>query len=378
VYVCGDKGIPVLGGKGASVHVRSITSALVRRGHQVTLACTTLGVGNPAPPGVRVVRLPADSEDQIPILCLLLMTEQADGVVERYSLTSGPARQATAHLGLPLILEVNAPIVLEAARHRGLTEVDAGLRRERVIFSCADAIGVVSTALVDYVQDRLDTDVPCQWIPNGVDAPAFRMATPAHLGIPDDCVVVGFVGSMKRWHGVADLVEAVRRLGPSAPVHLVIAGTGPESDEITRLVRAAAIDDRVHLVGQLAHEDVPSLLGAIDIGVAPYTPAADFYFSPLKVLEYLAAGLPVVCPAMGDLPTLAGDAGVYYSPGDIDGLTGALRTLVEQPWRRRSAADAAGRLAQKWSWEANAAAYEQLIHTAQRTQPAVGLGGQRP
>jgi len=96
---------------------------------------------------------------------------------------------------------------------------------------------------------------------------------------------------MKRWHGVADLIEAVRRLGPSAPVHLVIAGTGPESDEIHRLVKAATIDDRVHLVGQLAHDQVPSLLGAIDIGVAPYTPAADFYFSPLKVLEYLAAGL---------------------------------------------------------------------------------------
>jgi glycosyltransferase involved in cell wall biosynthesis len=327
---------------------------------------------------VRLVQLPADREDQIPILCLLLMTEQADGVVERYSLTSGPARQATAHLGLPLILEVNAPIVLEAARHRGFTEVVAGLRRERVLFSRADAIGVVSTALVGYVHDRVDTDVPCQWIPNGVDAAAFRTATPARLHIPDDCVVVGFVGSMKRWHGVADLVEAVRRLGRSAPVHLVIAGTGPESDEIHRLVRAAAIDDRVHLVGQLAHHDVPSLLRAMDIGVAPYTPAADFYFSPLKVLEYLAAGLPVVCPTMGDLPILVGDAGVYYSPGDIDGLTGALRTLVEQPPRRHSAGAAAGRLADRWSWEANATAYEQLVLTALERQPAVGLGGHRP
>jgi glycosyltransferase involved in cell wall biosynthesis len=376
--VCGDKGIPVLGGKGASVHVRSITSALVQRGHQVTLACTTLGAGNPAPPGVRLVRLPADRQDQIPILCLLLMTEAADGVVERYSLTSGPARQATAHLGLPLILEVNAPIVLEAARHRGFTEVDAGLRRERMIFSGADAIGVVSTALVGYVEDRIDRDVAVQWIANGVDAAAFRAATPARLGVPDDRVTVGFVGSMKRWHGVADLIEAVRRLGPSAPVHLVIAGTGPESDEIHRLVKAATIDDRVHLVGQLAHDQVPSLLGAVDIGVAPYTPAADFYFSPLKVLEYLAAGLPVVCPSLGDLPTLAGDAGVYYSPGDIDGLTAALRTLVEQPGRRRLAGAAARRLAERWSWDANAAAYEQLVHTAQQRQPAVGLGRQHP
>jgi glycosyltransferase involved in cell wall biosynthesis len=385
VYVCADQGIPVLGGKGASVHVRSITSALARCGHHVTLACKTLGSGNPAPANVRIVELPSDRSDasdpsdpseQKAMLVEVMTSAQADGVIERYSLASGPARQASAGLGLPLILEVNAPLVLEAARHRGLSDVDAWLGREQAILSSADAIGVVSTALVDYVHDTLDAPVPCQWIPNGVDAIPFRTARPAALGVPDHCLIVGFTGSMKRWHGVADLIEAARRLGPNAPLHLVIAGHGPESDDIARRVRSAAMEDRVHLLGQLSHDEVPSLLRSVHVGAAPYTPAPDFYFSPLKVLEYLAAELPIICPTIGDLPTLVGDAGIYYDPGDIDGLTGALYSLMKRPWQRLAAAEAAHGLAGRWSWDANASAYEQLVSSAR--QGLVGTGSGRP
>jgi glycosyltransferase involved in cell wall biosynthesis len=376
VYVCGDAGVPVLGGKGASVHVRSVTSALVRRGHRVVLAGASVGSGNPIPSGVELVELPSDPQAQSSVLLRLLIAEQADGVVERYSLASGPARRASALLGLPQILEVNAPLVLEAARHRGLTDVDVWLIRERAVLSSADAIGVVSTALVRYVEDQIAGAVPCRWIPNGVDAVPFRAASPARLGIPDGNLVAGFVGSMKGWHGVTDLVEAVRRLGPSAPLHLVMAGSGPESAEVQRRIHSSGLGHRAHLLGQLAHGEVPSLLAAFHVGVAPYTAAADFYFSPLKVLEYLASGLPVVCPALGDLPDLAGDAGIYYRPGDIDGLADALRTMIEQPRRHHSTAEAARARAQRWSWDTNAAAYEQLLEAARSAEPAVtGHGG---
>jgi glycosyltransferase involved in cell wall biosynthesis len=316
-----------------------------------------------------MVELPREPKTQASTLLRLLSDEQADGVIERYSLRSGPARRATAHLGLPLILEVNAPLVLEAARHRGLTDVDTWLRYEQVTFSSADAIGAVSTALVSYVNDKVDDAIPCRWIPNAADATMFQTATPARLGLPEGDVVVGFVGSMKRWHGVIDLIEAMRGLGPSVPIHLVIAGTGPEWGEVQGRVKGSALAERVHLIGQLAHRDVPTLLRALDAGVAPYTPEADFYFCPLKVLEYLAAGLPVVCPAIGDIPTLAGGAGLYYTPGDINGLTDVLRNLVDQPERRHAAVVEAERQARLWTWDANAAAYEELLQTARFSQP---------
>jgi glycosyltransferase involved in cell wall biosynthesis len=89
----------------------------------------------------------------------------------------------------------------------------------------------------------------------------------------------------------------------------------------------------------------------------------------LKVLEYLAAALPVVCPAIGDIPTLAGGAGLYYTPGDINGLTDVLRNLVDQPERRHAAVVEAERQARLWTWDANAAAYEELLQTARFSQP---------
>jgi glycosyltransferase involved in cell wall biosynthesis len=317
-----------------------------------------------------MVELPREPKTQASTLLRLLSDEQADGVIERYSLKSGPARRATAQLGLPLILEVNAPLVLEAARHRGLTDIDTWLRYEELTFSSADAIGAVSTALVRYVNDKVDDAIPCRWIPNAADATMFRTATPARLGLPEGNVVVGFVGSMKRWHGVLDLIEAMRRLGPSVPIHLVIAGTGPEWGEAEGRVESSGLAERVHLIGQLAHRDVPALLRALDAGIAPYTPEADFYFCPLKVLEYLAAALPVVCPAIGDIPSLAEGAGLYYSAGDVNGLTDVLRNLVDQPERRHAAVVEAERQARQWTWDANAAAYEELLQTAPFFQPA--------
>jgi glycosyltransferase involved in cell wall biosynthesis len=293
-------------------------------------------------------------------LTRLLAEERADAVIERYSLASGPARRASARCGIPLVLEVNAPLVLEASRHRGLTDVETWLGRERAIFSSADAVGVVSTALVGYVERQVGGPTPCRWVPNGVDAARFATA-PATLGLSRDRVVVGFTGSMKIWHGVADLVDAVASLGSSAPVHLVLAGSGPESSEVERRIRRHGLQSRTLVVGQLAHADVPPLLAALDIGAAPYSPTADFYFSPMKVLEYMAAGLPVVCPAIGDLPATVGAAGLLYRAGDVGALAEALGTLVGDAGRREAASSAAAAIARRWSWDANAAAYEELV-----------------
>jgi glycosyltransferase involved in cell wall biosynthesis len=358
VYVCADPGIPVLGGKGASVHVRSVTTALVERGHTIVLVCAKVGAGNPPPPVQELVVLDHDDDGQ---LRDVFNRWQPDAVIERYSLACGSARRVSAAFGIPLVLEVNAPLVLEAARYRNLGDRDGWLAYERDVFRSADAIGAVSRALVDYVADVAPA-ANAQWIPNGVDAELFGAARAIDLGFPAGSVSVGFAGSMKPWHGVAQLVDAIVTL---PAVHLVLAGHGPERDTVDQRVAAHGLRPRVHWLGQLPHHRVASVLRALDIGAAPYLPADDFYFSPLKVLDYLAAGLPVVCPAIGDLPDLVGDAGSLYDPHEQNGLDEALRALVEDAERRRGAAAEATARSASLSWDANAAAYEQLIASAQ-------------
>ena len=111
-------------------------------------------------------------------------------------------------------------------------------------------------------------------------------------------------------------------------------------------------------------ENRKALLASFDVGVAPYPPSEDFYFSPLKVVEYLAAGLPVVHPRLGDLTEVVGDAGIAYDAEDSNGLAAALDRAVRDAELRRRCSAAARSRAQAFSWDATAAAVEGVAGAA--------------
>lgn len=350
LYVCADRGIPVLGSKGASVHVRSITSAIQQLGHRVTLVARRWDAGNPAPRLYRLERLPSEPDDAVAMIEKLIRVERPDVVIERYSLQSGAARSATCRHDLPLMLEVNAPLVLEATRYRGLDDPTAE-HREHESFRAADRIQVVSSALARYVRS-VAPEVPLAWIPNGADTSAFRAAATEMIQGVQAQTTVGFVGSLKPWHGVEQLLDAFAMVHPRHPdARLLIVGTGGDEAKLRERAARADLRDQVIWTGQVPHSRVPLLLASFDLAVAPYLPAEQFYFDPLKVVEYLAAGKPVIHPRLGDLPALVGPAGLSYTPGSVDHLAERLeQALGDSSLRRRlsaSAASAARRL--DWS-----------------------------
>src|SRR5262249_48608987 len=116
-------------------------------------------------------------------------------------------------------------------------------------------------------------------------------------------------------------------------VSAVFVGAGPE---LARVREAAANLDRVTFTGAVGHDRMPAILAAADIGVAPFDVTAhaplalDFYWSPLKTFESMAAGLPVVAR---DIPRLrriitSGREGVLYDASDPQGLAQALERLA--------------------------------------------------
>jgi glycosyltransferase involved in cell wall biosynthesis len=271
-------------------------------------------------------------------------------VIERYSLESGAARVATRRCAIPLTLEVNAPLVREATRFRGLDD-PAAEQREHEALRAADRIHVVSSALLRYVRS-VAPDVPAAWIPNGADVSRLRAAAPVALPWMEGRVVVGFFGSMKPWHGVDQLLDAFARIHPQHPrAALLLVGTGPmEADVIERAGRAD-LHGHVFCTGHVPHADVPALLSRVDIAVAPYLPVEDFYFHPLKIVEYLAAGKAVIYSDQGDLRALVGRGGVSYRPGSAPELADRLDQLLADAALRgelaRSAAVRGARL--DWS-----------------------------
>jgi glycosyltransferase involved in cell wall biosynthesis len=350
-YLCADDGIPLGGRKGASVHLRSLSSALARRGHQLLLACRRTDGEDATVAGVDVARLPAGDE-QMAWLRGALREFRADALLERYSLSTGPAPAVAAKLGIPYVLELNAPLVAEAIRHRGLRDPDGRLaERERNLIATAGRIIGVSSALAEHAVACGAAATQVTVIPNGVDVAAFRNrdGRPVRERYGLSGVVIGFAGSLKPWHGVRALVEATARM--TAPVSLLIVGDGPEREAIREASRRLAPGQRAELTGAVAHDRVPDFLAAMDIGAAPFEPQPGFYFSPLKIAEYLAAGLPIVGTSQGDLPSMVGEAGVLVAPGNVSELSNAIDGLVREPSARARMSQAARRLAERMSWE---------------------------
>src|SRR5207245_6533697 len=200
---------------------------------------------------------------------------------------------------------------------------------------------------------------------NGVDLERFESASgkPVRhrhgLGRAD---VVGFVGSLKPWHGVDLLLHAAAGLDQA--VKVLIVGDGPQRKEVEGLARSLHMDDRVVFTGAVPHHVVPDYLAAMTIGAAPYRGQLDFYFSPVKVAEYLAAGLPVVASRQGELPDLVGEAGLLVTPDDASELREALhRVLSDHPLRHRMR-NAAKRQATSMTWNVTAARVETVLASA--------------
>ena len=179
-------------------------------------------------------------------------------VWERYSLFSDAGRRVQAETGCRAILEVNAPLVDERLRYEEIRRLDWARGWERDVLLSAPEIIAVSSWLTECLRDLGCRQV--RHVPNGV-APfaGDREGTRARLGLRDK-FVVGFLGSMKPWHGVGRLPALLDAI-PDA-MGLVV-GEGPVTLRHTRCLR----------VGQVGEAEAADLVAAMDVGIAPY--AAD-------------------------------------------------------------------------------------------------------
>jgi glycosyltransferase involved in cell wall biosynthesis len=132
---------------------------------------------------------------------------------------------------------------------------------------------------------------------------------------------------------------------------LLLVGDGPERPTIERLSQELGV--RTRFTGLVAHEALPEALAAMDVGVVLARPDEPFHYSPLKVAEYLAAGLPVVAPRVPELVDRLheGRHAAFYEAGDLVGLTEVLASLAADPSRRDRLAAGAREDAADWSWD---------------------------
>ena len=254
-----------------------------------------------------------------------------DFVYERYAFGNAAGVQAAERLGVPLVLEVNSPMVLELSRTRGLYFPRLGRRVETSIFRRATRVCVVTEVLADMLADMGVERERLLVTPNGVDPERYRdhdtARARADLGIDDvHGPVLGFVGYYRDWHRLDLVVEALA--SPELDgAHLVLVGEGPAEAGLKQAAERAGVAGRLHFAGTRPHAAVPALLCAFDVALVP---AINPYASPLKLHEYMAAALPVIAPDQPNLrEVLTPEENALLVPaGDGDALRSALARLI--------------------------------------------------
>jgi glycosyltransferase involved in cell wall biosynthesis len=159
--------------------------------------------------------------------------------------------------------------------------------------------------------------------------PQDRQQFRTRQGFDDKAILLISVARLEPQKNPLLLLRAFERLCCPA-AHLLMFGSGSMSAQVSAYVRSHLLQDRVHLMGK--RSDIPQWLAASDIFVL----SSDWEGNPLAVMEAMAAGLPVVATAVGGVPELveSGKQGYLVPAGDLNGLTEALRRLLDHPGRR--------------------------------------------
>lgn len=396
LYLCFDPSIDLAAEAGGAVHVRGMIRALGDLGHDVTAlgSCVSRpewmerqtgakvipcgisrlnrSLGRAIRKGNKVLRHPPRHfPDAVRLLHNATFFRKAanvmrrfspDFIYERYSLWGVTGLTLAKRYHVPLALEVNAPLVYEQQRYRqNLAWPRLAHWMERRVWRGADPVMVVSEPLCNHLTKDAGIARECiRVLPNAVDAKWFA-SNGNGVRISSEKkekFVLGFVGSFKAWHGADFLLSAFEDFHKMEPLsRLLLIGEGPLKSSLQERTRKAGLENAITFTGIIPHEEIREYLSTVDVAVAPCPALENFYYSPLKLFEYMATGRAVVASSVGQVAQIIRHRvnGLLYEPGDRAGLLKCLCELRRDPALREELGRNARMTSAGFTWERNAA-----------------------
>lgn len=382
LYVALKESLP--GSHGGAVHVLEVARQLTRRGHRPTVLVQQKA-GQPAretTDGFELIRLPARSNFLLfqlePRVRELLAQIKPDVVMERYYNFSGAGVRAANLANIPSLLEVNAPMMDPPGSNKH--------RADRLLLGTMTRMARMQADLAKRIVTPLAVTVPfpearakIREIPWGANVELFDRARvePAALEAlraeinPQNRHVVAFLGSFRPWHGVREFAQVAIEIAKTRQdILFLMIGAGELLEELRAHVAQAHLKQTIHLTGAVNYADVPNYLALAEVGVAPFNPAVHpplrvgFYWSPLKVHEYMAMRLPVVTIDVPGLNQIARNEreGLLYPEGNLEEMRAAILRLVDDPALARRLGEAGRvRVVEQFSWQKHAELLEQVL-----------------
>ena len=356
---------------GVESFVWDLGRELARRGHAVTII-GGVGKRRELAPGVRVLMFPFLDRYRFQALPLLRRAYAEAKLLERLSLAIAALPELIA--GGYDIIHIQKPYDLGPAllaRRFGGARVVLGCHGEdfypgdTLLASRVDAAVSCSRFNARTVAARYGFEPTVVF--NGIDTSLFRPTTPdPDIVRTDGTPLLLWVGRLQPWKGVDVALRALREI-PQA--YLMIVGDGETRADLERLAQELGLAERVRFLGALPRERLPSIYAAADLLLATSFASETF---GIGLVEAQACGLPVVASRFGGFPEVIdeGRTGLLVPPRDPTALAAAVRTLLNDPERRRAMADAAPGWAAQFSWSAVVdrieAVYDATVRAAHR------------
>lgn len=234
------------------------------------------------------------------------------------------------------VVEVNGILSREAAHDRnGLVLERIAGALERHVLARADYIVVVSEPLKREVQRFAKVD-PSRIlvVPNAVEESLTHTSIARRFDGP---VIVGFMGALAKWQQLPRIVESLAgdwgtliEAANGRPVQLQIIGDGPDAGDINGAISASGLDDHITTLGRLPRNETIQASSAWCVGIAAHqrSTSDEMYHSPLKVYEYAALGMVILCTPSGDARALSSDGIPVVEYNNVDSFKDALLDAV--------------------------------------------------
>ena len=272
---------------------------------------------------------------------------------------------------IPYVFEADCPAIYEALQFQQEYKRYKHIGRliEKSHTRLADAVVVVSNNLKKYFNVYDGRPGRIEVVTNGADPDRFSLAISgneivAHYGL-EKKVVIGFIGSFSAWHGVKNLTSLIQEITAefSDVTFLLVGSGGDKMPEMRAFVEKNNLQKNVVLTGHVEYDNMPNYIAAMDVVLAPYPDLPFFYYSPVKMYEYMALGKPIVTTRIGQIAEVLSDGNnaALCEPGDTDGMIERVRALVRNSKLRKSLGLAArDTVVQNYTWIDKARDWERI------------------